>query len=148
MNAVIEKDCNKYIKYDNNIEITYSEKFVNSVVSSAYYEGENSGFSKGKTIGEFNGFVSGYLMCYSDILQNIYIQEGLDMTNSETFEMIKSMSDKIDNINEKVNSIDKRLVEIEVKEKLTWKSKQLWIPVLCSIIVAILGAFLQGKIHF
>lgn len=134
--------------------VKYQEPFFTEVAKLAYHKHETEIW---QTISE--DFKTGYISGCSDTLKTLYDWEELDMTSAETFELLKKINDKLDKLdeninnklnkmNDKVSDIDGRLISLETENRLTWKSKQIWIPIMCSIIVAILGAIFEGKIHF
>lgn len=55
----------------------------------------------------------------------------------------EKLIDKIDKVKDEMGDIRTRIVIIEKKDENIWKSKTLWIPVVCSVIVAVAGVAVQ-----
>ncbi len=150
--CITENQVDYYIRESAIKDFTYSQDFVYSIVTSAYYEIKKRGYR------------AEYLACYRDLIENLYhkevkilsdselitnIDNKIDKLRGETREDFRSINEKLDKIDgkldklsEKTSYIDTRVAVIEAKNESIWKSKELWVPVACAIIVAIISKLL------
>lgn len=152
---------NNELQEETNAQTYYNQKeLVKHLRERAYYYNTDTGPTK-ESIDFARGFALGYFKGCNSSIQLTYMQGDIPMTNSEVFESFKQINTKLDGLikdekddfSELINSIhdlDKKVDSLQNKEDSIFKSKQLWIPVICSVLVAILTAFLtalfEGKI--
>lgn len=145
-----EEKQNRYINV-----ASFSTQFVDLLALSSYNNGKKVGTEQGTN----EGFIQGYLTCYSDFMKNKYMQEGMNMSESSV--ILGEIKDFRTDFNEKFKEVDGRLRTVEtdiaiIKSNTTRDSKKkeirrtIWttiLTILGSGIAASVGAAIVSHFH-
>jgi len=163
------ENIKEYINSNANYDVlstSYDSHFIEQVISASYCSGEKSGFLKGVAFTS-SAFQNSYIQEETDMtdavllekldkikgdinanidkidakLENLRKEERSDFENLGN-KLLEKIDDKFTKLDDKITGtggIKERIDRIDERTKISIKSKEIWIPVLCALIVAALN---------